>query len=433
MVDGLREFPAQAPYQKGDTLVVFGEIFSRGYVNGLVDVARSLQMNIIEGTVGRREADGSLRPLNSEEAGGKDHEVINVPLEAGFDLTPSSKGPSPAEQLKGLKMSEWQSASLNWQSVEESRQRAQEDFRSRVRQYVQELSQRLEGSKNVLIAHTMAGGVPRAKVILPAMNRVFKGRGERFVASEEFWSSDIGKFCELNFLEVTARTFEILLEETADLRETVKARGGKVSYVAYGYHGTEVLIGGEYRWQTYTPYLQGWAKLELENVAKRFYEEGVAVSVYNCPEILTNSSSIFQGLEVSLYPLLGALKKEGQESPYAQSLLKTCLSKFEEGKSLDDIMSFTDNYLTDPILLRHSSLEKWPQHNSKEQMELMISSSEELNSWHKDKDDLCNPVLSEEIFKATGPLILHEGYSPRKPVWWLGHDIMARQIAQFSL
>src|SRR5690606_28171091 len=153
------------------------------------------------------------------------------------------------------------------------------------------------------------------------------------------------------------------------------------------------------------------------NIAKRYFEKGVAASVYNCPEILTNSSSIFQGLEVSLYPMFGALRKEGAESPYAQALLKTCLDKLHPGKGVDEILAFTDKYLTNPVLLRHSIYEKWPQHNSLEQMELMLTSSEELSSWHKDEKDLCNPVLSEESFKATGPLMLNEAYQPRKPVW----------------
>ncbi len=431
MVDGLKDLPAKAPYGQNDTLVVFGEIFSRGYVNGLVDVAKAQGMKVLEGTVGRRDAEGKLRPLTSEEIQSKEGDVINVPLEAGFDLTPSSKGLSPADQLKGLKMSEWETAALDPEQMQESLLAARESFRQRVKEYVKALRPRLNTSKNILIAHTMAGGVPRTKIVMPVMNRVFKGRGDRFLSSEAFWKSELGSFCAKNFMEVTAHTLDVLIEETGALRQEVEAKGGQVSYVAYGYHGTEVLIEGEYRWQTYTPYLQGWAKLELENIAKKHFGQGVAVSVYNCPEILTNSSSIFQGLEVSLYPMLGALQKE--ESAYTHKILKACLAKLKDGKGVEQVLEFTDRYLTHPVLLKHSSLEKWPQHNSPEHMGLMLTSSEELASWHKDEKDPCNPLLSEEIFKATGPLMLHEAFKPRKPVWWLGHDILARQMTQFQV
>ena len=121
-----------------------------------------------------------------------------------------------------------------------------------------------------------------------------------------------------------------------------------------------------------------------------------------------------------------------EESAYTHKILQDCLAKLQEGKGVQEVMSFTDNYLTHPTLLKHSSYAQWPQHNSQEHMELMISSSEELASWHKDPKDPCNPLLSEEIFKATGPLMLNEAYEPRKPVWWLGHDILARQMTQFK-
>ncbi len=85
--------------------------------------------------------------------------------------------------------------------------------------------------------------------------------------------------------------------------------------MAFGYHGTEILIDGRYAWQSYSPYLQGFAKVELENIARKALHEGIQASVYNAPEILTNSSSIFLGVEVALYPLLGAMKKEAPTIP----------------------------------------------------------------------------------------------------------------------
>jgi hypothetical protein len=411
-------------------MVIFGELFSRGYVNGIIEEAQRHGLKIIYSTVGRRDKDGTLRPLSQEELSNQPKPLVNVPLEAGFDMTPSKAGPSPVDQLAPLKMNDWETAKLNWGQIEQSQKQGREDFALRVAQYMKELAPQIESGKNVLFVHTMAGGVPRAKAVMPAMNRVFKVRGDKFTPSEIFWKTDIGRFCAQNFLEVTAETFRVLLRESSGIADTVKKSGGHVSYVAYGYHGTEVLIDGEYKWQTYSPYVQGWAKLELENIAKESFERGIAACVYNCPEILTNSSSIFQGLEVSLYPLLGALKKEGGKSKVATDLVKHCLAKMAEGTTVDKILKFTDSYMKNPHLLKHSVFEKWPQHNSREQMELMIQSSDELMSWHKDAKDSCNMVLSEEVFKATGVLMFHDSYAPKAPVRWLGHDVLAKVIAR---
>src|SRR5690606_12875855 len=120
-VEGLKDFPQEAPYGSSDALVVFGEIFTRGYVNGVVDLARQRGMAVFESTVGRRDAGRPLRPLNAEELATKQSaNVINVPLESSFDVTPSSQGQSPVDQLKGLKLGEWEEAKLDWNQVEES-------------------------------------------------------------------------------------------------------------------------------------------------------------------------------------------------------------------------------------------------------------------------------------------------------------------------
>ena len=62
----LRNIPQTAGYKKGDVLVLFGELFSKGYANGIVDEAEKMGMTIVRSTVGRRDSDGTLRSLNSE-------------------------------------------------------------------------------------------------------------------------------------------------------------------------------------------------------------------------------------------------------------------------------------------------------------------------------------------------------------------------------
>ncbi|NJL24150.1 MAG: hypothetical protein HC902_02530 [Calothrix sp. SM1_5_4] len=279
---------------------------------------------------------------------------------------------------------------------------------------------------NILFAHTMAGGVPRAKIVLPVMNRVFKGHGDRYASSREFWEGTLGRFCDQSFMDVTANSFADLIDLSAPLRDRAKAAGKQVAYVAYGYHGTEILMGGEYLWQSYSPYLQGFAKLELERIAAREARNGIQASVYNAPEILTNSSSIFLGVEVALYPLLGPLKKEGPDHPLTQELLLACQNLLKPEHSLDEILTLTDSYFRSPVIQKWSDYPAWPQHNGPEQMELMRTTSERILQMHRDEKELLTATLSEVVFKACGHAMLFEAMNPRQNVWWIGHDIVAK-------
>lgn len=423
----LKNKPALSPYKKGDVLVLFGELFQRGYANGLVEEAEARGMTIVRATVGRRE-NGALRALTAEEAQAIPKPFINIPLEAGFDLEPDSSGKIPVDQIKDVKLSDWESAKMDFQSLEDSRQKAVARFRKNTSAFMQELEQYIPAGANVLFAHLMAGGVPRIKIVMPLMNRVCKGSGDRYLSSEQMWKSDIGRFCALNFKEVTAETLRHLLDLSADLRNKIEAKGGHVAYTAYGYHGTEILIHNEYRWQTYTPYIQGWAKLDLENIAAEAFKKGLNVCVYNCPEILTNSSSIFQGVEVSLYPLTKALEKECKNLPAAQTALKECKELLKDEIGFDEILRITDEYMSRPEILEHCIFEKWPQHSSKQQLEVMLEVSDKLISLHKDDKKLITAVLSEVVFKSCGYVMLHESWKPQGPVAWIGHDLVARCI-----
>jgi len=63
----LRDIPKTNIFRKGDVFVLFGELFGRGYANGLIDEARKTGMTIVGVTVGRRDENNALRPLNDEE------------------------------------------------------------------------------------------------------------------------------------------------------------------------------------------------------------------------------------------------------------------------------------------------------------------------------------------------------------------------------
>lgn len=427
----LRDLPGAAGYKKGDVFVLFGELFGRGYANGIVDEAQRAGMTIIGITVGRREKDGSLRPLTTEELtqaeenlGGK---IINIPMEAGFDMEPGSAGRSPCDQLKGIKSDEWEAVQLDWQAIEESRKAGTERFIGNLKLVVTELEKMIPPGVNVLVAHTMAGGIPRARVLMPILNRVFKGQGERYFPSEAFWKSDIGRLCAMSFDEVTADTFKYLIDATASLRHRVASSGGTTGYVAYCYHGCEVLIGGSYTWQSYTPYLQGWAKMRLEEIARQAWKEGVRTTVFNCPEIQTNSSALFLGVEISLYPLLQALQKEGG-GPEADAILEKCRALLKEKVTMDELLAKANEYLGSPVLQKFRDFEGWPHHNSQDQAELMLNAATELLEMNRDQKEIVCAELSTAVFRAVGALMFRGIWKPSAPVLWLNHDIIAKEI-----
>ena len=412
-------------FNKLDTLVIFGEFFSGGYISGLIQSAKDKEMKVIYSTVGRRDTEGKLRKLNQEEQKSQPPLFINVPLEAGFDMEPSHSGERPIDLCQQIKLREWENISLNKNLMEESRKKAITSFRYRTEQWLNELSQILPEKGNVLIAHTMAGGVPRSKIFLPILNRVLKGVGSRFFSSEIFWNSDLGWLCEKNFNEVTAQTYRYLLELSKPLKEKLNKQGRKIFYTAYSYHGTEVLAGDQYCWQSYAPYLQGFAKLELEKISEEFFNQDTQTCVFNVPEILTKSSAVFPGVEIPLYTILGALKRDGGKK--GEKIISHCLEKMTND-AFPIIMDTTKNYFKSEAIKKQSIFEKWPQHNSAEHMEKMLNTSKNLTRLHKDPHQNITPFLSEVLFKSCGNLILQEIYQPKQSFCWLGHDIIASDI-----
>jgi len=427
----MRELPATAGYKPGDVLVLCGELFGRGYANGVADEAKRRGMTIIGTTVGRRDADGSLRQLNEGELteaeshlGGK---IINVPLEAGFDMDTDESGFSPLDRLKGVKPDEWGGVRLDWAGIEQSRLKGIARFNSNLAVVANELELLIPQSANVLFVHCMAGGVPRARVFMPIFNRVFKGQGERFLASESFWDSDLGRLCKISFDEVTADTFAYLIDKTAHIRAQVTARGGNVAYAAYGYHGCEVLINGTYRWQSYIPYLPGWAKIRLEEAADTARKNGIKATVFNSPEIQTNSSALFMGVEISLYPLVAALDREGRSS-FTEEIKDECRTLLRDEESLESLLAEADKYLTSPILSDFREFESWPRHNTQGQAELMLNTSTRLLEMNKNPKEIVCAVLSRAVFTAVGKLMLDTMWNSSAPVLWLNHDIIAKRI-----
>lgn len=429
----LKKIPKDHNFKAGDTLVVFGEVFDRGYVNGIIDEALKAKMKVIYSTVGRRDKDGELRKLNEEELAEKQSPLINIPLEAGFDLCPSKNSISPVDQLKGVGLKGWEDVQLNWKEIASSKEIYKSEFRFRVKDYVTQLKRHINTQGNIVFVHTMAGGFPRAKAVMPIANKVFKGTGDRYQSSEDFWKCDIGKLCAANFEAVTADTLECLISETANIAKEVIAAGHKVSYLAYGYHGNEVMIGDKYEWHSYSPYLQGWAKMKLEEVAQAAWNQGTHATVFNVPEILTNSSSIFLGIEVVLYPLLRALKHDHPNNSDIKKLIQVCSEKLVDGKTYDDIDQLSQDYLNNPLAKDWPSFDGWPQHNGPEQMQLMRDMSTAIIELHKSNKDLMTKDLSEIIFKACGFIMLREAFNPSSPVLWIGHNRVSEAFESLQL
>jgi hypothetical protein len=409
----------------GDILVLFGELFQRGYANGLVERAQEKGMTVIRSTVGRRDESHQLRPLNPDESKPFLAPFINVPLECGFDMEADSNGQTPIERCKAIGLKEGINAKLDLDAIAESQENGRLRFRRQVQTWCKALASHLKPGKKVLIAHLMAGGVPRSKIVLSLMNRTFKGTGDRYLSSEAFWNSDLGKLCEQNFLEVTAESFNIVIEESAELRNIQEASNGFIHYSAYGYHGTQIFFNGQLQWCTYTPYLQGFAKKKLEEHAVQHWAKGIKCTVYNCPEILTNSSGIFPGVEIFLYTLLFEFRHRNIKNSFAQNLI----NQAAEGlipSGLEKMHAIINSYLQDPIYIKSGSFEQWPSHSNKALMELMLGASDQLISLHKNPNHLITSQLSELVIRASGALMLDDITNPSDPVVWLGHDAVIR-------
>ncbi|MDD3883332.1 MAG: hypothetical protein PHW66_00165 [Gallionella sp.] len=427
----LREIPSKNIFRKNDVFVLFGELFGRGYANGLVEEARKNGMTILGITVGRRDENNLLRPLTEEELavaesnlGGR---IINIPMMAGFDLDAPPGEPTPTDLLANMTLKSWQTDTLNWEHIEKCRTAGIKRFRDSLDQVMQSLDGMIPDGSNVFFAHTMAGGIPKVKVFLAIANRIYKGQGDRFMSSRALLNSDLGKLILMNFDEVTANTFQYLIEGSARLRTRLEGSGGQARYTAYGYHGTEILIGETYQWQTYTNYTQGYAKMRLERVAETAWDSGIKATVYNCPEIRTNSSDIFVGVELSLFPLLRALNQENG-GDWTEAQWKACRDLLQEGATLEELLGKIDHYNASETMQKFRNFEAWPMDNSLELADLMIGTSDSITQMHKDRKALVTDHLSALVLEGTGPLMFYETSAPAGPVIWLNHDIIAKQL-----
>jgi hypothetical protein len=266
---------------------------------------------------------------------------------------------------------------------------------------------------------------------MPLFNRVFKGQGERWLSSERFWNSAPGRLCKQSFDEVTADSFTYLIEGTGSCRRRIEGGGGRVDYAAYGYHGCEVLMGGAYVWQSYTPYMPGWAKIRLEESAAAARLGGISATVFNSPEIQTNSSALFLGVEIPLYSLLAAMEREGGEA-CCGPVKEECRLLLKDGASIESLLERAESYLSSSILAPFRDFATWPHHNTPEQSELMLNTSSALMEMNKNPREIVCALLSREVFTAVGKLMLDAVWETSAATYWLGHDIIAKRLAELK-
>ncbi|WP_426130657.1 enoyl ACP reductase FabMG family protein [Pararhizobium sp. PWRC1-1] len=428
---GLNRLSENNVFRKGDVFVLFGELFGRGYATGLLEEARRAGMEIVGITVGRRDENNALRPLDADELssaearlGGK---IINIPLMAGFDLDAPADSPTPTDLLAKMTLESWEHDKLDWDYVEQCRDIATARFTQSLAKVMAVLDGMIAAGRNVFFAHTMAGGIPKAKVFLVVANRIYKGVGTRHMSSQALIDSDMGKLILQNFDDVSANTFRHLIDFSAAIRERVEASGGQVRYTAYGYHGSAVLIDGSYRWQTYTNYTQGYAKMRLERIAEEAWAAGVKATVYNCPEIRTNSSDVFTGIELPLIPLLLALKKENG-GQWAEEQWQACEQLLADGLTMKDVFRKITDMQASEVMRPFYDFSAWPMANSQAQADLTIGTSNEITQMHRNSKEMISDLLSGLVVEATGQLIFGETSNPSGPVQWLNHDIVARRL-----
>ncbi len=427
----LNHLSENAVFRKGDMFVLFGELFGRGYATGLLEEARRAGMEIVGITVGRRGENNVLRPLDAEELSSAEAQlggrIINIPLMAGFDLDAPEGGPTPTDLLAKMTLESWEHDKLDWDYVEQCRDIATARFTDTLSKVMTVLDGMIAAGRNVFFAHTMAGGIPKAKVFLVVANRIYKGTGPRHMSSQTLIDSDLGKLILQNFDDVSANTFRHLIDFSAAIRERVEASGGQVRYTAYGYHGSAVLIDGRYRWQTYTNYTQGYAKMRLEGIAEEAWATGIKATVYNCPEIRTNSSDVFTGIELPLIPLLLALKKENG-GPWADEQWQACQQLLSDGLTMEDVFQKITDMQASEVMRPFYDFSAWPMANSQAQADLTIGTSNEITQMHRNSKVMISDLLSGLVVKATGQLIFGESSEPSGPVLWLNHDIVARRL-----
>jgi hypothetical protein len=168
----------------------------------------------------------------------------------------------------------------------------------------------------------------------------------------------------------------------------------------------------------------------LERFAEDAWSEGVKCTVFNSPEIWTQSSALFLGVEVSLYPLLRAIRSEDPTGTVADAVWTRCAALLREGATVDALLARAEEHLAAPSLGPFRDLATWPQHTTREQLESMLAASDAVLAMSADAKSPPCAELSRLVFRAVGELMLDASWEPSAPVLWLNHDVVARRLVR---
>jgi hypothetical protein len=408
-----------------DVLVVFGEIFDAGYANGVVREALRRGMKVIYSTVGRRDG-VVLRVLDSNELEQKRASpIINIPLEAGFDHE-EHDGKSVVSILDHAGDMSIDELKFDWEWVDKVRRAGRARFVQSVERFMFELEEMIPPQSNCLFLHTMAGGIPRSSFMHSILLKLFRPQSADFLSSERFFSSDLGRLCEISFQEVSAESYRLMIELSHKLRRRLESRGNRVSYAAFGYLGNEVFFRGQYRWQALGFYIQAKAKLKLTEFSKESFAAGISSTVFNVPECITSSSKTFPGIELPILLLVSALRNESKEKEKYKSLEEAIGRFLLPNVSVTEFVSKIDVHYSALIGTKWTDPSAWPQQSDSNIMSQFSDWSRVHRSMQSGGPNALPLFLSEIIVDAVGKIVLGQSWDSNQPELWIGHDVVAK-------
>jgi hypothetical protein len=136
--------------------------------------------------------------------------------------------------------------------------------------------------------------------------------------------------------------------------------------------------------------------MRLERIARDAWAQGIKATVYNCPEIRTNSSDIFAGVELPLISLLHALKKKAAAPGPMPSGRPAAPAgrRPHPGRPAEKVAAFHGE-----VMQGFRDFAAWPMPNSPAQADLTIGTSDDIAQMHTDRKALITDLLSAWCWK----------------------------------
>lgn len=414
-------------------VVLIGEYLKDGYLKGVRDFCKRHNWQIFFSTIGRRErvaddslfATGQLRapaPQELDSEVEKDN-LINLPLEAGFDLVSLSDGRKLSDLLN--KCSEFRKFEISQNDLEEFRSASEVQFKKRLDEFCVQLAPRLEKFDYVLYVHAMAGGTIRHPLALEGLAELLKGT----LNLHDYFKTGLGRAANANINEVSSQTFNYLID-AIKTNAAMKNLKNEFRIAGYGYHGTKIEIAGAYKWMSLPPYFPAPAKVNLEKISEKNFASGVSCTVFNSPEVVTASSRHFPGISLSSIAFLGSLSKGGHlASPLFSSRFQS-ETQVIKGFDIEKLSKIADQFFNHPMF-KTFQIEQWPQTCTAEisnEIRLAQGKITEVTTVPGFRN--LTSALSRILIALVGEILVKESVSAKEPIYWAGHDVIIEKIKQ---